>query len=258
MRFSVLASGSSGNACYVETAQSRILIDAGLSCRETIKRLELIDVDPKSIQALIITHEHSDHIKGAGPVARRLDIPVYINRSTLNKGIKTLGNLSRPVTIHTGQTITINDLFVETFTKCHDAVDPMGLVVASNGVRLGLVTDLGRSTRMLEDRLRGCQGLIVEFNHDEGMLEEGPYPLYLKRRIRGPDGHLSNKEGLALLKALLHDDLGVVILAHLSEANNLPEKAFQELETALGRWGRKSPKILLSHQDRPVPLIELS
>jgi phosphoribosyl 1,2-cyclic phosphodiesterase len=258
MRFSVLASGSSGNACYVETSQSRILIDAGLSCRETIRRLELIDVDPESIQALIITHEHSDHIKGAGPVARRLNIPVYINRSTLKKGIKALGNLSKLVTIHTGQTITINDLFVETFTKCHDAVDPIGLVVASNGVRLGLVTDLGRSTRMLEDRLRGCQGLIVEFNHDEGMLEEGPYPLNLKRRIRGPDGHLSNKEGLELLKAVLHDDLGVVVLAHLSEANNLPEKAFQELETALGCWGQKSPKILLSHQDRPVPLVELS
>jgi len=258
MRFSVLASGSSGNTCYVETEQSRILIDAGLSCRETIRRLELIDVDPATIDALIITHEHSDHIKGAGPLARRLNIPVYLNRSTLKKGLRHLGNLSKPVTIQTGQTITINDLLIDTFTKCHDAADPIGLVIASDGVRLGLVTDLGRSTRLLEDRLRGCQALIVEFNHDEMMLENGPYPLDLKRRIKGPDGHLSNRQGLELLRALVHEDLHVVVLAHLSEANNLPEKAFQELKTALENWGHNNTAILLSHQDRPVPLVALS
>jgi phosphoribosyl 1,2-cyclic phosphodiesterase len=257
MRFSVLASGSTGNACYVETAHSRVLIDAGLSGREIIRRLELINVNPEGLDALILTHEHSDHIKGAGPLARRLDIPVFGNRSTFKKGIKTLGDLSKPVTIHTGQTIPIQDLLIETFTKCHDAVDPMGVVISSNGVKLGLVTDLGRSTRLVEDHLRGCRALIIEFNHDEKMLEEGPYPLDLKRRIRGPDGHLSNRQAGELVKTVFHKDLKLVVPAHISDTNNLPEKAFQAVERVMMGCGKGKTKIVLSHQDHPMPMVEL-
>jgi len=257
MRFSVLASGSRGNACYVETAQSRILIDAGLSCRELIRRLELLERNPESLDALIITHEHLDHIKGAGPLARRFDIPVYINTPTLTKGIKTIGNLSRPVPLHTGQSITINDLLIETFTKCHDSADPMGLIIGSDGLRLGLITDLGRSTTLVQDRLRGCQALIAEFNHDQKMLDEGPYPLEVKRRIKGSEGHLSNQQAGELLKAVAHKDLGFVVLAHLSETNNDPEKALQEAEDVLARCGQKHTQIIVSHQDDPVSLIEL-
>ena len=257
MRFSVLASGSGGNACYVETAHSKILVDAGLSARELSRRLDLIRVDAKDLDALLITHEHIDHIRGAGPLARQFDISVYINRSTLKRGIRTLGNLPRPVTVHTGQTISINDLLIETFTKCHDAADPMGVVISSDGVRLGMVTDLGRSTGLVEDRLKGCQALIIEFNHDRRMLEEGPYPLELQRRIKGSDGHLSNQQAGELLKALYHEDLGLVILAHLSQANNLPEKAIQEAKKVLGRSGGKKTRIMISHQDYPVPMMEL-
>ena len=257
MRFSVLASGSGGNACYVETAHSRILIDAGLSCRELMRRLELIEVDPESIDALFITHEHRDHIKGAGPLARRLDIPVYLNNSTLKKGLKVLGNLSKPVPVHTGQSITINDLLIETFTKCHDSADPMGLTVSSDGIRLGLVTDLGRSTRLVEDRLKGCRALIIEFNHDSDLLEEGPYPLELRRRIKGQDGHLSNQQAGELLRAVAHEKLALVILAHLSEANNLPEKALEEAKKGLASCKMDDTKILISHQDRPVSMVEL-
>lgn len=257
MRFSVIASGSSGNACYVETAHSNILVDAGLSCRELIRRLELIGVKPESLDALVITHEHLDHIRGAGPMSRLLDIPVYLNASTFKKGIKTLGNLSRPVLVHTGQSITINDLSVETFTKCHDAVDPMGLIISSNGMRLGMITDLGRSTRLVEDRLKGCQALIIEFNYDQTMLEEGPYPLDLKRRIKGPDGHLSNQQASELLKTVYHKNLSFVIPAHISEKNNLPEKALKEAKNALSERGKNNTRILISHQDRPVPMIEL-
>jgi len=133
MRFSVLASGSEGNACYVETAHTRLLIDAGLSCRELIRRLELVDVNPETLDALVVTHEHTDHVKGAGPLARLLGIPVYMNHATLRRSMRILGNLSVPMTVHTGQTITINDLAIETFTKCHDAVDPVGVVVGRDG-----------------------------------------------------------------------------------------------------------------------------
>jgi phosphoribosyl 1,2-cyclic phosphodiesterase len=257
MRFSVLASGSSGNAIYIESARSRVLIDAGLSGREIRRRLEIINVDPETLDALILTHEHTDHIKGAGPLARRLDIPVFGNSSTFKKGIKTLGDISKPVTIHTGQTIPIQDLLIETFTKCHDAVDPIGVVVSSNGQRLGLVTDLGRSTRLVEDHLRGCQALVIEFNHDEKMLAEGPYPLDLKRRIRGPDGHLSNHQAAELIKAVFHEDLKLVVPAHISDTNNLPEKALQEVERVVMGCGKGKTKIVLSHQDRPLDLMEL-
>ena len=257
MRFSVLASGSGGNACYVETARSRILIDAGLSCRELLRRLELIGADPAGLDALILTHEHLDHIRGAGPIARRLNLPVYGNRSTLKRGMKIIGDLARPVTIFTGQPITINGLLIETFTKCHDAGDPMGIVVSSNGVRLGLITDLGRSTGVVEDRLRGCRGLIIESNHDEKMLEEGPYPLDLKRRIKGPEGHLSNSQAAELLESLAHEALEVVVLAHLSAENNLPHMALAAARESLVRCGRSATRIVMSSQDSPAPLIEL-
>ena len=257
MRFFVLASGSSGNACYVETENARVLIDAGLSCREIERRLAQAGIEPGSLDALIITHEHSDHIKGAGPVARRFDLPVYTNHKTLHKCIKTIGNLSRPVIFNTGQTLTINDLDVETFTKCHDAADPFGLVLCSNGARIGLATDLGRSTRLIEDRLKGCQALIMEFNYDQEMLEEGPYPLDLKRRIKGADGHLSNEQAGDLVRVVAHEDLKFLILAHLSETNNHQDKAHEEATKALTARRLSGAHVLVSGREEPVPMIEL-
>jgi len=264
LRFSVLASGSSGNACYVETDSVRVLVDAGLSCREIERRLYQVGIQPDSLNALIITHEHTDHIKGAGPLARRFDLPLYINCKTLERGSKTLGNLPRPVIVQTGQTLTIKDLCVETFTKCHDAADPLGLVFSpmggfstSNGARLGLATDLGRSTRLVEDRLRDCQALIMEFNYDQEMLEDGPYPLYLKRRIKGPEGHLSNQQAGEILTAVSNRSLRHVVLAHLSETNNHPGKAHQEAADALNECGFGGASISISRQDTPGPMIVL-
>lgn len=254
MRFSVLASGSRGNACWVETDQTKLLIDAGLSCSECIKRIRAVGLDPGRLDGILITHEHIDHIRGAGVLARRLRIPVYLNSATMRKGLAGLGNIARPVMIRTGQPLMVKDLMVETFTKCHDAADPMGIIMSCRGVRLGLITDLGRSTPVVETRLKGCHGLIIEFNHDERMLEEGPYPLEIKRRIRGPDGHLSNSQAKALLKALSHQDLAVVVPAHLSEKNNLPEKA---LKMCLGALKSARTKAVLSLQQIPTSMIHL-
>jgi phosphoribosyl 1,2-cyclic phosphodiesterase len=257
MRFSVLASGSLGNACYIETSRTRILVDAGLSCKEVVRRLDALGVDPVNLDALLITHEHMDHIKGAGPLARRFDLPVYLNASTMRKSLRVLGGLSRPVTINTGQDVTIRDLRIETFTKCHDAADPMGFVISIGRLRLGVLTDLGRSTRVVVDRLKRCQALVMEFNHDEEMLEEGPYPLQLKRRIRGPDGHLSNRQAGELLSALCHHDLRCVVLAHLSATNNTPEKAMKEATRALSESRREGTSVIVSHQDVPSPMITM-
>lgn len=251
----MLASGSSGNACYVESAESRILIDAGLSSEELIRRMTGMGIDPGRLDALILTHEHTDHIRGAGPLARRFNLPVYLNRLTLRKAARALGNLARPVVFHTGQPIPICGLFVETFTKCHDAADPVGLVVHADGARLGIITDLGRSTPVVEDRLRGCHALVVEFNHDETMLEQGPYPLQLKRRIKGPEGHLSNAQAGGLLEILVHDGLRTVVLAHLSETNNQPEKAMEASEKALSR---RNVRVLVSQQACTLPMVEVT
>ena len=257
MRFSVLASGSGGNVCYVETLETGILIDAGLSCRELIRRLEIIKCSSDHIDALIITHEHLDHISGAGPISRRFDIPVFINGPTYKKSFKTIGSISRNITINTGDTLTIKDIKVETFTKCHDAADPIGVAVSSNGTRLGLITDLGRSTRLLEERLKKCQALIVEFNHDPEMLEHGSYPVYLKRRIKGPEGHLSNQQAGDLLKTVSHEGLCHVILAHLSEKNNIPQKALSKAKEVLSDIGLNKTEIHVSCQYEPLPLVEI-
>jgi phosphoribosyl 1,2-cyclic phosphodiesterase len=254
MRFSVLGSGSRGNALWVESDRTGLLIDAGLSCTECMKRLGALGVDPARVKGIVITHEHIDHVRGAGVLARRLGVPVYLNGATLRKGTATLGDIARPVIIRTGQPLTVKDLLLETFTKCHDAADPMGVAVTCRGMRLGLITDLGRSTAVVENRLKGCHALVLEFNHDEQMLESGPYPLEVKRRIRGPEGHLSNEQAGALLKALSHEDLAVVVLAHLSEKNNLPEKALKMCRGALGN-GRT--RALVSSQELPTPLIYL-
>lgn len=257
MRFSVLASGSGGNACYVETRHARVLIDAGLSCRALVRRLEAVGVKPEGLDALVVTHEHTDHIRGAGPLARRFNLPVYINPPTLKNALRGLGRLPRPVSFETGCSLRIKDLLIETFAKCHDAADPAGLVVCGEGRRLGLVTDLGRSTRLVEDRLRGCGALVLEFNHDPWMLEAGPYPWVLKQRIRGAEGHLSNEQAGALLAAVAHEDLRHVVLAHLSAVNNEPTKALREASRALTRCGNNGTRVDLGRQEAPVPMIEL-
>lgn len=257
MRFCMLASGSGGNACYVETSKTRILLDAGLSCREIVRRLEQIDVRPESLDALVITHEHDDHIKGAGPMARRFDLPLYMTARGFRAARRRLGNLSTPVPFQTGGSLTIGGLTVESFTKCHDSADPVGLVISMDGVKLGLATDIGRSTRLVEDRLRNCRALILEFNHDLQMLEEGPYPLELKRRIKGQEGHLSNRQAGELLRAVSHKDLKILVLAHLSETNNRPSKALQEVNTAVSHCDLERMELYVADQHSAGPLIEL-
>jgi phosphoribosyl 1,2-cyclic phosphodiesterase len=257
MRFSILASGSKGNSCYIETDSARILVDAGLSAGEIERRLKWVGVEARSLDGIIITHEHGDHIKGAGPLSRRHKIPVYLNQKTFEGGSKQLGRLPMPVITQTGKPYAIRDICVETFTKCHDAADPVGLLLSFNGVRMGVATDLGRSTHLIEDRLKNCRVLILEFNHDPVMLDEGPYPLFLKQRIKGRDGHLSNDQAGELLRVLCHQNLDHVAIAHISEINNHPDKAYQCASHVLAEKGLWKTKISISRQDEAGPMIEL-
>ena len=257
MRFSVLASGSKGNACYIETENSRILIDAGLSCRELMKRMEIVGLSVSNLDAIIITHEHSDHIKGAGPISRKFNSVVYSNSSTIKRCIRSLGNTSVNDQFKTGELFRINDITIKTYAKDHDAVDPMGLVVSSNGSKLGILTDVGKSTSLLENLLHGCTGLLLEFNHDVEMLESGPYPYYLKERIKGPNGHLSNEQAGKLLKRLSQKSLKHVVLAHLSEVNNTPEKALTKARESLLECNMDNIPVHVSYQDYPCPVLEV-
>ncbi len=257
IRFSVLGSGSSGNLSYVETANTRILVDAGFSCKEIERRLALLKVEPSGIDAVVVTHEHTDHVRGLGVFARRYKVPVLINEATLSNCSKNIGDIPIPVLFSTGDTLTFRDLEVHFISKCHDAVDPVALTFSSNGYKLGIVTDLGRPTSLILESIRHCNALILEFNHDLELLERSSYPLELKRRIRGPEGHLSNRQAARLLEQVTHGRLEFVVLAHLSQVNNSEKLAYSEAATVLQNSVGNRTSIIVSSQYSPMPVASI-
>lgn len=254
LRFCLLASGSKGNAIYVESRGRAVLIDCGLSGVELLRRLDAAGLSAGAIEAVILTHEHRDHSSGAGVVARKLRVPLLATEATF-EAAPALGPARRQV-IAAGRPFQAAGMDLTPFSLPHDAADPVGLVFAAGAARLGLCTDLGWVTRLVRARLAGCQGLIVESNHDPLMLENGPYQPWLKQRVRSRQGHLSNAEGAELLTGLHHADLGHVVLAHLSETNNTPELARAEAERALEALGSKA-KLRLASQSHPTLVLEI-
>lgn len=218
MRICLLASGSKGNSVYVECGTTRLLIDVGLSAKEITSRLNQIGVAAADLTAVLITHEHRDHCRGLGPLARRFDLEVFIHPETL-AALPNPGHLER---LHefSDCAFEVGNCRVVPFRTTHDAVAPVGFIIDTPEGRVGLVTDLGIATRLVRDRLRHCRALIVEFNHDLEMLRDGPYPWHLKQRVGSRHGHLSNVDSAALLADLLWEGLDAVFLAHLSETNN--------------------------------------
>lgn len=222
MNISVLASGSKGNAVYVETGDTRLLIDAGLSATEILKRLALIGVDGASLHAILISHDHSDHTRGAGTLARKLKIPVIASYPTRG-ACEPLLKKCTVTEFESGYSFTFRDISIDPFQTTHDAVDPVGFLIESTEGRYGHATDFGIVTRLVTEKLKGCRALVIEANHDEEMLMNGPYPWHLKQRIKSRHGHISNSESVGLLEELLHERLEGVFLAHLSEVNNDPK-----------------------------------
>ncbi len=229
----VLASGSRGNATYVSDGRSAILIDAGLSGVEIQRRMAAKGLDPGSLDAIVVSHEHSDHIQGVGVLSRRFGLTVYINDGTRQASGRALGKLSGVHPFSCGHAFSIGDLTIHPFSISHDAEDPAGFTIACEQAKVGLATDLGIATGVVRTHLSACDILVLEANHDPQMLIDGPYPWPLKQRIRGRSGHLSNDDTALLLESLLHDRLAHVILAHLSEENNTPEKARHAVKAAL-------------------------
>jgi len=233
MFFSVLGSGSKGNSVYIESGKTAILIDAGFSGKEIAARLQTIGRRTEDLDALLVTHEHHDHIHGVGVLSRRCNIPVYSNYGTVKGGEKLLGRLFKHLEFGTGETFQLRDLQVRTFSVSHDATEPVGFVIGNGKVTLAYCTDTGKVSRLVEQRLKGCNALILEFNHDLRMLQDGPYPLALQQRVRSEHGHLSNDAGAEFLQSLLHDQLKHVVLAHLSVANNHPDLAMNAARRAV-------------------------
>ncbi len=243
MRVCQLASGSKGNSIYIESAAARILIDAGLSARQIDARLAAIGVDGATLDALFVTHEHGDHCRGVGPLARRYNLPVYIHPATMEQ-LPGLGAVQARF-FAVGDEIVCGDIRVCPFSVTHDAAAPVAFVVETDEGRVGVVTDLGVATRLVEERLRSCRVLVIETNHDEVMLRDGPYPWQLKQRIRGRHGHLSNAAGAELLGRLAWHGLEAVFLAHLSETNNRAEIARAEVEQVLRDCPGCTPKVIV-------------
>jgi len=234
MKFCVLGSGSKGNATYLESGETRILIDAGMSGIELQRRLTSIGVELSEIDAILLTHEHNDHVHGVGVLSRRARIPVYANPATFSAASRTVQKLFSSSEFETGVSFQIRNLEIHPFAVSHDAQDPVGFRISDNGVSFGYCTDTGKISQLIRHRLAACSGLVLESNHDITMLQNGTYPPYLKQRIRSSQGHLDNEEASLFLKELLHEKLEHVVLAHLSEENNDPQIAYTAAVAALG------------------------
>jgi phosphoribosyl 1,2-cyclic phosphodiesterase len=253
LSFCVLASGSKGNSIYISSATTHILVDAGLSAREIERRLRSKRLSPDQLDGIILSHEHADHIQGVGVLSRRFGLPVYISRN-LTAAVDSLGKLSDLHTFECGSTFEIQDLTIHPFSVSHDAEDPAGFTIAHNDKAIGIATDLGMATSMVKQHLKCCNALILEANHDPVLLAGGPYPWPLKQRIRSRTGHLSNAESRDLLKEIQHKRLQHVILAHLSETNNSPQKAYDAVSEALAH---RQIQLAVARQDLCGELVEL-
>ncbi|MGB5984826.1 MAG: MBL fold metallo-hydrolase, partial [Desulfobacterales bacterium] len=220
----LLASGSKGNAIFISDGHTSILLDAGLSGKAIEARLAQRGLQAANLDAIVVSHEHSDHIRGVGVLSRRHGLPVYISPAT-RQAAPQLGRLHQHHLFEVGTPFEIQTLCIHPFATSHDAADPAGFTIAHNGLKVGIATDLGIATAMVKERLKAVDLLILEANHDLRMLHDGPYPWPLKQRIKGRNGHLSNEDSRDLLADLIHAKLRHVVLAHLSETNNHPHLA---------------------------------
>jgi phosphoribosyl 1,2-cyclic phosphodiesterase len=261
----VLASGSRGNCALVSSSRTRVLVDAGISCRETFKRLKAAGDEPRTLSAILITHEHNDHVYGLLTLAKRLAVPVFMTGATHHAWSKMMRDeagaapqLSRLEAFAAGKTFTIGDIAVAAFTIPHDAADPVGFTFRAEGIKVAIATDLGYLPRNVCDHLQGCDVLVLESNHDTEMLRGGPYPWSVKQRVMSRVGHLSNEDLADFFSSDYDGSASYVVLAHLSEQNNHPELARRAAEKALGpRRTLLQNRVMLATQSEAMEAIHL-
>lgn len=264
MRLCSIASGSSGNCIYVGHASTHLLIDAGISGKRIEEGLRGIEVEPEELAGILITHEHSDHIQGVGVLARKYKVPLYGTVETfcaMKKGKTNLGKVDDGLfrEVDPEKSFSIGDIRVMPFSVSHDAANPVAYVFEADGKKIGMATDLGVYTEQTVEHLKDSGILYLESNHDLNMLMVGMYPYYLKQRIAGEHGHLSNDSAAKLLCRLHHDGLQHVLLAHLSKENNYPDLAYEtvraELLMAVG--AEKMPDLRVAPRDIPSGIITI-
>lgn len=234
MRFSLLGSGSKGNATLIEAGSTRLLVDSGFSLKQLERRLLERGCDPSSLSGIVVTHEHHDHIGGVGPLARKHQLPVMMTHGSWKASAKRVGELPALTLFNCHQPFSLGELEIEPFPVPHDALEPSQFLFRDGCSTLGLLTDVGHVTPHIRQQLDGCDALIIECNHDEQMLEEGPYHSNLKQRVAGALGHLSNRQAHRLLSELDTGKLQHIVAAHLSDTNNLPVLAQRAIADALG------------------------
>ena len=255
----MLGSGSRGNAILVECEGTRVLVDAGFSGRDLEGRLAQAGVDPASLDAILITHDHGDHTRGMGVLARRWKIPLHLTPLTRNVCRDLLDGTEDVRDYTSAHEVQIGGLTVTPFLTVHDAVDPVAVTVTETetGEKLGIATDLGRATAPVRHALQACHMLVLESNHDEILLRESPYPWSVKARIGGSHGHLSNRAAAELVRELYHEELCAVVLAHLSEQANHPSLAHDVVGEALERLRYKGT-LAVAPQERPLETIDIT
>jgi phosphoribosyl 1,2-cyclic phosphodiesterase len=258
VKFTILGSGSSGNCAYLETAEARILVDAGFSPRQIRQRLATIGRTPENLTAILITHEHSDHIQGLIGIAAKLNIPIYCNRATKEEFEFQLQTKFNCNLFNTGASFEIADVLVDTFTIPHDAQDPVGFLLRTTGGNIGFVTDLGHVTRLVLDRIRAANVLVLESNHDVKMLQDCPRRSWsLKQRILGRHGHLSNVAAAEAAAQIMSAELHHLYLAHLSRECNMPELAQHVMAEQLHHIGATHVQLHLAPQDVPCATLQM-
>jgi phosphoribosyl 1,2-cyclic phosphodiesterase len=257
---SILGSGSRGNCTIISSSRTRILVDAGLSGRETFRRMQMVGESPHSLSAIVISHEHSDHVTGLCTLAKKLRIPVYMTgaaHQSFERSVHEEGQegprLERCEHFQPGHGFQIGDISIMPFTIPHDAADPVAFTLRLEGIKVGIVTDLGYMSSNVAQQIRGCDLLMIESNHDLEMLRIGPYPWSVKQRVMSRLGHLSNDALADFFRSEYDGGAAFVVLAHLSEHNNHPEIARNAAEQALsGRRSLLHNRLTLASQEQPL------
>ncbi|MCI5150507.1 MAG: MBL fold metallo-hydrolase [Candidatus Electrothrix sp. MAN1_4] len=237
MKFCVLGSGSKGNCTLIESGTTRLLIDAGFSGKEISRRMSLINRSPEELDAILITHEHGDHISGVGVLSRRYKLPVYANPATHQAAAARVKELHQRWEFDTGTGFAVSDLDIHPFCISHGTADPVGFLISDGMHSVAYCTDTGKVTTLIRQRLRQCDVLILESNYDPEMLLNGPYPMHIKQRVRSNQGHLANNDAatfLAELSTTEAQEVQHVVLAHLSETNNYPDLVMAQVQQELG------------------------
>ncbi len=259
--FCSLYSGSSGNSLFVETPNTKLLIDAGVSSKKIETALKSIDVDPSSLDGILITHEHTDHVQGLGTFSRKFDLPVFVNSKTLDAMPKQKDKIPAKniKTFEVNDKFSINDLDIKSFSIPHDAANPCGFSILKGDKKISIATDIGHMTNSIIKNLEESLFVLLESNYDPEVLRCSSYPFNLKSRIAGPTGHLSNEMAGKTISYLLKSGLKNAILGHLSKESNFPELAYQTVvdELISNNYDENALSLLVAPRDEHSKIIEL-